>query len=66
MKDRRFEISERLRAKLKILSEEMAGKVKGGIDDSIALGCGGVCEVTCSWHCRPDCMGFCGDLGAKT
>lgn len=66
MKDHRFEICDQLKANLKALNEEIAGKVRGGIDTSHYTWCGAICQVTCSFHCRPDCLGFCGDLGSKT
>ena len=65
MKDYRFEISKQLKEKLKILSEEMVGKVRGGIDTAPEENCGGVCKHTCSWHCQPACENFCGTVSYK-
>lgn len=72
MRNKRFEISERLASKIKSrmnkmkageLSKDEMSFVNGG---DCSAGCRGICKITCSLYCAPGCVDNCGEGCAGT
>lgn len=62
MEKKRVEISEELKFKLQEMKRILGGVPDDSSFDVSLAGCGGICEITCSYYCERACSESCMDV----